>query len=203
MKTTDTAAPIEAQWTVTAPDGRVWKDTKLARAALRARFETGDPKQMLDNILAASRDGLPDTEEGQCAHCGHIAAPALATPPQTDGATVEHWTAIARKWIKPDSESSPEFYWGDFYDCVREILAATHAPAMAETRDAEILRTLIHRTHACDLKFDKQGKVRELHAIFRPNSEPGLGMMDGVRRYLDAFMDDAAIAAASGGEQES
>jgi hypothetical protein len=74
---------------------------------------------------------------------------------------------------------------------------------MAETRDAEILRTLIHRTHACDLKFDKQGKVRELHAIFRPNSEPGLGMMDGVRRYLDAFMDDAAIAAASGGEQES
>jgi hypothetical protein len=66
-------------------------------------------------------------------------------------------------------------------------------------RDAEILRTLIHRTHACDLKFDKAGKVRALHAIFKADSKPGYGMTEGVRRYLDAFMQDAAIKSGSEG----
>jgi len=36
----------------------------------------------------------------------------------------QRMTEIARKWIKEGSEASPEFYWGDFYDCVREIIAA-------------------------------------------------------------------------------
>jgi hypothetical protein len=73
-----------------------------------------------------------------------------------------------------------------------------------DTRDAEILRTLIHRTHACDLKFDKAGKVRALHAVFKADSEPGYGMKSSVRRYLDAFMQDAAMTAArpASGETE-
>ncbi|MDR8400076.1 hypothetical protein NE850_27585 [Paraburkholderia sp. USG1] len=73
-----------------------------------------------------------------------------------------------------------------------------------DARDAEILRTLIHRTHACDLKFDKAGKVRALHAVFKADSEPGYGMESSVRRYLDAFMQDAAMTAArpASGETE-
>ncbi|WP_430229253.1 hypothetical protein [Paraburkholderia tropica] len=61
-------------------------------------------------------------------------------------------------------------------------------------RDAEILHTLIYRTHACDLKFNKQGGVSSLSATFKSNTIPGNGMSEGVRRYLDAFMDDAALA---------
>jgi hypothetical protein len=72
------AAPSDDQWIVTSPDGRVWKDAKLARAALRAKFETGDKKQMLENIRAAISDQLPDTEEGQCANCGHNPDAAIA-----------------------------------------------------------------------------------------------------------------------------
>lgn len=67
-------------------------------------------------------------------------------------------------------------------------------------RDAEILRTLIYRAHACNLKFTKQGGVSSLSATFKSNTVPGVGMSDGVRRYLDAFMQDAAIAAAKEGE---
>lgn len=36
-------------------------------------------------------------------------------------------TEIARKWMRPDSEAAPEFYWGDFYDCVAEIMGAAGA----------------------------------------------------------------------------
>ena len=60
-------------------------------------------------------------------------------------------------------------------------------------RDSEILRTLIYRTHACDLKFTKTGGVSALSATFRSNTVPGIGMSEGVRRYLDAFMQDAAL----------
>ncbi|WP_175982581.1 hypothetical protein [Caballeronia zhejiangensis] len=36
-------------------------------------------------------------------------------------------TEIARKWMRPDSEAAPEFHWGDFYDCVAEIIGAAGA----------------------------------------------------------------------------
>lgn len=41
--------------------------------------------------------------------------------------TDEQMTAIVRKWMKPDSEPPPEFYWGDLYDCIRECLTAAGA----------------------------------------------------------------------------
>lgn len=78
------------------------------------------------------------------------------------------------------------------------VSGATALALIAEVRelrrDAEILRTLIYRTHACDLKFNKQGGVSSLNATFKSNTIPGNGMSEGVRRYLDAFMDDAALA---------
>jgi hypothetical protein len=84
----------------------------------------------------------------------------------------------------------------------KDAIAALEAKvASGGDRDAEFLRTLIHRTHACDLKFDRAGKVKALHAIFKADSEPGFGMTDGVRRYLDAFMEYAAIAATENGDK--
>lgn len=68
------------EWVVTSPDGRIWTAKMLSRAALRARFETGDPKEILANILAATHEQLPDVEDGQCAHCGQFAAQPQAAP---------------------------------------------------------------------------------------------------------------------------
>jgi hypothetical protein len=84
-------------------------------------------------------------------------------------------------------------------NAARQELADAKRERDEAVLDAEILRTLIHRTHACDLKFDKAGKVRALHAIFKADSKPGYGMTEGVRRYLDAFMQDAAIKSGSEG----
>jgi small-conductance mechanosensitive channel len=61
-------------------------------------------------------------------------------------------------------------------------------------KDAEILRTLIYRAHAVDLKFDNGGNVSALVATFKSKTEPSIGMSEGVRNYLDAFMADAALA---------
>ena len=77
---------------------------------------------------------------------------------------------------------------------LRASLRKVEDEAEGLRRDSEILRTLIYRTHACDLKFTKTGGVSALSATFRSNTVPGIGMSEGVRRYLEAFMEDAALA---------
>lgn len=48
-------------------------------------------------------------------------------------------TEIARKWMRPDSEAAPEFYWGDFCDCVAEIMGAAGASeGQSDTYDVRV-----------------------------------------------------------------
>jgi hypothetical protein len=65
----------------------------------------------------------------------------------------QRMTEIARKWIKEGSEASPEFYWGDFYDCVREIIAAGDGrdaleSALRQIADQEHIELMLDPTWA-------------------------------------------------------
>jgi hypothetical protein len=63
-------------------------------------------------------------------------------------------TEIARKWIKKDSDASPEFYWGDFYDCVAEIISSAEASKPAapsvEQDERELIELLRNVCHYAD-----------------------------------------------------
>jgi hypothetical protein len=83
----------------------------------------------------ATQPGDPnfDGAEAYEAHLNAECAPREAQPV----IDAKRMTEIARKWMRPDSESAPEFHWGDFYDCVREIIAApTPERADADTAGA-------------------------------------------------------------------
>lgn len=62
-------------------------------------------------------------------------ARAALTAEKVTGQAVDakRMTEIARKWMKKGSGASPEFYWGDFYDCVREIIAAPQPSQPAQS----------------------------------------------------------------------
>jgi hypothetical protein len=79
----------------------------------RADGGKGEAVQNVMNIPLYATATMADyAQQAEC-------APREAQP--TDA---KRMTEIARKWMRPDSESAPEFHWGDFYDCVREIIAA-------------------------------------------------------------------------------
>lgn len=61
-------------------------------------------------------------------------------------------TDIARKWMKKDSEPAPEFFWGDFYDCVFEIMAA--APAQPPIGDVPAFDECAASGESCSYRPD-------------------------------------------------
>jgi hypothetical protein len=98
----------------------------------------------------------------------------------------------------------------DFQECAAQSGSCVYGPygrhgesqckycGAAETgdaQDAQMFRDLIYRADDSNLNFGRDGKIRTLRMTFKVSAEPSIGMTDGVRRHISAFLEDAAAIA--------
>jgi hypothetical protein len=188
------------------PDGfATWKDAAIAERMRRKTDSDGLRGLFLEALDFGIGFGPRLSEVGEWKETriskanGLVIRAASTSANVAQGAeAVTEKTLDALKWAISQAALDPTGkHWGALMSLRKSLTAPPAQTALTDdARDAEILRTLIHRAHACDLKFDKAGKVQALHAVFKADSVPGYGMKSSVRRYLDAFMQDAALTAA-------